>query len=136
MRPLKELTIPGRGVIRTLHSRAMQSPLAGVSDQVFRKLVRRWAPEALLFTEMVSASRLKQGHGHFKIEELSKETGPTGVQLFDHRPQPMIEAAIRAEAAPPNPLKAATIWGIDVISIFIAITAPIAAPIIIPIIIR
>ncbi|WP_320668206.1 tRNA dihydrouridine synthase DusB [Prochlorococcus sp. MIT 1307] len=93
-----ELIIPGKGRERKLHSRVLQSPLAGVSDQVFRKLVRRWAPESLLFTEMVSAQRLERGHSHYKIEELSSEKGPIGVQLFDTRPTSMVEAAIKAEA--------------------------------------
>ena len=42
-------------------------------------------------------------------------------------------AATRAEAPPPNPLKIATIWGIWVISTFMANVAPMIAPIIIPI---
>ena len=95
---LPPLTIQGRGIKRRLHSRVLQSPLAGVSDQIFRKLVRRWAPESLLFTEMVSASALKRGHGDYKVEELSQEQGPIGVQLFDHRPEAMVEAALKAEA--------------------------------------
>lgn len=77
----------------------LQSPLAGVSDRIFRQLVRRWAPEALLFTEMVNATSLELGHGRFKLEELAEEKGPVGVQLFDHRPAPMAEAARRAEAS-------------------------------------
>ncbi len=97
-KPLPLLTIQGRGITRTLNSRVLQSPLAGVSDQIFRQLVRRWAPEALLFTEMVSASGLKRGHGDYKVEELSEEPGPIGVQLFDHHPEAMVEAALRAEA--------------------------------------
>ncbi len=93
-----ELTILCKGGEKTIRSRVLQSPLAGVSDQIFRKLVRRWAPEALLFTEMVSANGLKIGHGDYKIDELSNEKGPIGVQLFDHRPEVMVEAAIKAEA--------------------------------------
>ena len=77
----------------------LQSPLAGVSDQVFRGLVRRWAPDALLFTEMVNATSLELGHGRRKVEELAEEIGPIGVQLLDHRPGVMAEAARRAEAA-------------------------------------
>ena len=96
--PLSELTISGKGVTKRLRSRVIQSPLAGVSDLIFRKLVRRWAPDALLFTEMVSASSLERGHGTSKIEDLSKEKGPIGVQLFDHRPESMVKAAIQAEA--------------------------------------
>ena len=93
------LQLPGRGVSRQLRSRVLQSPLAGVSDRVFRSLVRRWCPEALLFTEMVNATSLEMGHGRGKVEELATEEGPIGVQLFDHRPQAMAEAAKRAQDA-------------------------------------
>ncbi|MEB3351665.1 MAG: tRNA dihydrouridine synthase DusB [Cyanobacteriota bacterium] len=82
-----------------LSCRVLQSPLAGVSDRVFRSLVRRWAPDALLFTEMVNATGLELGHGRRKLEDLAEEAGPIGVQLFDHRPAAMAEAARRAEAA-------------------------------------
>ena len=97
VRPL--LTLPGRGCPRSLYSRVLQSPLAGVSDRIFRGLVRRWSAEALLFTEMVNATSLELGHGLQKVEELQREQGPIGVQLFDHRPAAMAEAARRAEAA-------------------------------------
>ena len=93
------LQLPGRGVSRQLRSRVLQSPLAGVSDRVFRRLVRRWCPDALLFTEMVNATSLEMGHGRGKVEELATEEGPIGVQLFDHRPQAMAEAAKRAQDA-------------------------------------
>ena len=93
------LTLRGHGLSRTLHSRVLQSPLAGVSDKIFRRLVRRWCPDALLFTEMVNATSLELGHGLCKVEDLAKEEGPIGVQLFDHRPQAMADAARRAEDA-------------------------------------
>ena len=93
------LLLPGRGTPRQLTCRVLQSPLAGVSDRVFRGLVRRWAPDALLFTEMVNATSLELGHGRGKVEELSEENGPIGVQLFDHRPKAMADAARRAEDA-------------------------------------
>lgn len=82
-----------------LHSKVLQSPLAGVSDRVFRRMVRRWAPNSLLFTEMVNATSLELGHGLEKVHELSHEQGPIGVQLFDHRPAAMADAAQRAEQA-------------------------------------
>jgi tRNA-dihydrouridine synthase B len=84
---------------RRLRCRVLQSPLAGVSDAIFRRLVRRWAPDALLFTEMVNATSLELGHGRRKLEDLGGESGPIGVQLFDHRPAAMADAARRAEAA-------------------------------------
>ena len=93
------LQLAGRGTPRALRCRVLQSPLAGVSDRIFRGLVRRWAPDALLFTEMVNATSLELGHGRRTVEELASESGPIGVQLFDHRPAAMAEAARRAEAA-------------------------------------
>ena len=93
------LRLAGNGSSRQLRCRVLQSPLAGVSDRIFRGLVRRWAPDALLFTEMVNATSLELGFGVQKVAELATETGPIAVQLFDHRPAAMAEAARRAEAA-------------------------------------
>jgi len=95
----RPLLLSGNGTPRSLSCRVLQSPLAGVSDRIFRSLVRRWAPDALLFTEMVNATSLELGHGTRKVEELAAEPGPIGVQLFDHRPAAMADAARRAEAA-------------------------------------
>jgi nifR3 family TIM-barrel protein len=92
------LHLSGNGIDRQLHCRVLQSPLAGVSDRIFRNLVRRWAPDALLFTEMVNATGLELGHGRSKLDDLAGESGPIAVQLFDHRPAAMAEAARRAEA--------------------------------------
>ncbi|MEX0588377.1 MAG: tRNA dihydrouridine synthase DusB [Cyanobium sp.] len=93
------LQLAGNGTPRALRCRVLQSPLAGVSDRIFRGLVRRWAPDALLFTEMVNATSLELGFGLQKVEELATEAGPIGVQLFDYRPAAMADAARRAEAA-------------------------------------
>ncbi len=93
------LRIQGRVLERHLRCRVLQSPLAGVSDRIFRQLVRRWAPDALLFTEMVNATSLELGHGRLKMDGLQEETGPIGVQLFDHHPAAMADAARRAADA-------------------------------------
>jgi tRNA-dihydrouridine synthase B len=97
--PQVPLQLSGNGTPRALRCRVLQSPLAGVSDRIFRALVRRWAPDALLFTEMLNATSLELGFGLQKVEELAEEIGPIGVQLFDYRPAAMAEAAKRAEAA-------------------------------------
>ncbi len=99
MKILPPIFLPGNGTSRSLNCPIIQSPLAGVSDQIFRNFVRRWSPNALLFTEMVNAKSLELGHGEQKVTELSKENGPIGVQLFDHRPESMVEAALKAESA-------------------------------------
>ena len=41
-----------------LKSRVLQSPLSGVTDLVFRRLVRRYAPDSMMYTEMVNATGL------------------------------------------------------------------------------
>ena len=75
----------------------MLSPLAGVTDKVFRRLVRKWAPNSLLFTEMINATSLKKGFGTQKINQIDSEEGPVGVQIFDNRPDAVSEAAKQAE---------------------------------------
>ncbi len=99
MKVLHPIFLSGNGTSRSLECTILQSPLAGVSDQIFRNFVRRWSPKALLFTEMVNAKSLELGHGEEKVNELSEESGPIGVQLFDHRPSSMIDAAIKAESS-------------------------------------
>ena len=93
------LKLKGNGISRTIKSNVIQSPLAGVTDKVFRKLVRRWAPNSLLFTEMINATSLQLGHGYKKINKLSCEDGPIGVQIFDNRPFAVAEAAKALETA-------------------------------------
>ena len=91
------IKLKGKGVSRILKSKVMLSPLAGVTDKIFRKLVRRWAPDSLLFTEMINASTLKLGYGTQKINLLQLEEGPIGVQIFDNRPFSVSYAAKKAE---------------------------------------
>ncbi|MBK8189400.1 MAG: tRNA dihydrouridine synthase DusB [Vampirovibrionales bacterium] len=40
----------------TLASRVALAPMAGVTDAAFRTLARHWAPDSLIFTEMISAN--------------------------------------------------------------------------------
>ena len=97
MKVLPPIFLSGNGTSRSLDCPIIQSPLAGVSDQIFRSFVRRWSPKALLFTEMVNATSLELGYGEEKVNELSEDSGPIGVQIFDHRPKSMVDAAIKAE---------------------------------------
>ncbi|MBW4602476.1 MAG: tRNA dihydrouridine synthase DusB [Calothrix sp. FI2-JRJ7] len=82
----------------SVNSRVLQSPLSGVTDLVFRRLVRRYAPESMLYTEMVHASRLQ----HIKeipiIMEIDPNERPVSIQLFDCRPHFLAEAAQKAVA--------------------------------------
>ncbi len=91
------LKIKGKGISRVIKSRVIQSPLAGVTDHIFRRYVRRWAPNSLLFTEMVNASSLNLGYGLKKVNQLKNEDGPVGIQLFDNNLFSIREAALESE---------------------------------------
>ncbi|MEB3212534.1 MAG: tRNA dihydrouridine synthase DusB [Leptolyngbyaceae bacterium] len=79
-----------------LHSRVLQSPLSGVTDLVFRRLVRRYAPESMMYTEMVSASELHHLRSLPHIMDVDPDERPISIQLFDCRPDFMAEAAQKA----------------------------------------
>ncbi|MEH1925268.1 tRNA dihydrouridine synthase DusB [Nostoc sp.] len=79
-------------------SRVLQSPLSGVTDMVFRRIVRRYAPDSMMYTEMVNATGLHYVKQLPKIMEVDPNERPISVQLFDCRPDFLAEAAIKAVA--------------------------------------
>lgn len=81
-----------------VRSRVLQSPLSGVTDLVFRRLVRRYAPESMMYTEMVHASSLQHVRELPKIMEIDPDERPISIQLFDCRPDFLGDAARKAEA--------------------------------------
>ncbi|MDJ0556800.1 MAG: tRNA dihydrouridine synthase DusB [Microcoleaceae cyanobacterium MO_207.B10] len=74
-------------------SRVLQSPLSGVTDLVFRRLVRRYAPESMMYTEMVNATGLHYVKELPQIMEVDNNERPISIQLFDCRPDFLAEAA-------------------------------------------
>lgn len=80
----------------TLKSRVYVPPMAGVTDLVFRDIVRRVDPHCLLSTEMVS-SRSLQYRPESRIMDLSESEHPIGIQIFGHEPDCMASAAQLAE---------------------------------------
>jgi len=81
-----------------VNSRVLQSPLSGVTDLVFRRLVRRYAPDSMMYTEMVNATGLHYVKELPKIMEIDKSERPISIQLFDCRPDFLAEAAVMAVA--------------------------------------
>jgi tRNA-dihydrouridine synthase B len=79
-----------------VHSRVLQSPLSGVTDLVFRRLVRRYAPVSMMYTEMVSATEIHHLQALPKLMEIAADEQPVSIQLFDCRPDFMAEAARKA----------------------------------------
>jgi len=74
-------------------SRVLQSPLSGVTDLVFRRLVRRYAPDSMMYTEMVNATGLHYVRQLPKLMEVDPNERPISIQLFDCRPDFLAEAA-------------------------------------------
>ncbi|WP_448560563.1 tRNA dihydrouridine synthase DusB [Trichothermofontia sp.] len=82
----------------TVNSRVLQAPLSGVTDLVFRRLVRRYAPDSMMYTEMVSAKELCQVRHLPKIMDVDPQERPISIQLFDCRPDFLAAAAQKAVA--------------------------------------
>lgn len=76
-----------------VQSRVLQSPLSGVTDLVFRRLVRRYAPQSMMYTEMVQASSLQHLQEVPQIMDVDPDEHPISIQLFDCRPDFLGEAA-------------------------------------------
>nr|WP_290228288.1 tRNA dihydrouridine synthase DusB [Trichocoleus desertorum] len=81
-----------------VNSRVLQAPLSGVTDLVFRRLVRRYSPDSMMYTEMVQASGLCHVKHLPKIMEIDPNERPISIQLFDCRPDFLAEAARMAVA--------------------------------------
>lgn len=92
------LTTPLKIGAFAVKSRVLQSPLSGVTDLVFRRLVRRYAPESMMYTEMVNATGLHYVKELPKIMEVDPQERPISIQLFDCRPDFLAEAAVMAVA--------------------------------------
>jgi len=80
----------------TVASRVLQSPLSGVTDKVFRRLVRRYAPDSMMYTEMVSAAELHHLRKIPLLMDIDPDERPISIQLFDRRPTFLAEAAKKA----------------------------------------
>lgn len=73
------------------------APMAGITDSVFRRLVRSMGC-GLLFTEMVSAKGLLfQGEKTKRLLSFKEEERPIGVQIFGHSPHEMARGAALIE---------------------------------------
>ncbi|EDX86401.1 putative TIM-barrel protein, nifR3 family [Synechococcus sp. PCC 7335] len=79
-----------------VHSRVLQSPLSGVTDKVFRRLVRRYAPQSMMYTEMVSAAELHHLQRLPILMDIDPDERPISIQLFDRRPDFLATAACKA----------------------------------------
>lgn len=85
----------------TLKSRVYVPPMAGVTDMVFRSVVRQVDQECLLATEMVS-SRALMMRPETRLMDIAEGERPIGIQIFGHEPDVMAQAAQMAQAKGAN----------------------------------
>ncbi len=85
---------PHSGQGFTLASRVVLAPMAGVTDVVFRALVRRFSPKALICTEMISSNALVYSkRWNAPILAMQATDEPIAYQLAAHRVEVLVEAA-------------------------------------------
>ena len=72
--------------------KVIQAPLAGISDIVYRNLIRRYGSKCLLSTEMLSSEALKNVPNP-KIADFKEEEYPLSFQIVGHKPDLMVKAA-------------------------------------------
>lgn len=75
-----------------IQSKVSLAPMAGITDYVLRSLVRKYAPDALLTTEMISSEFLAQ-NVRTEITKLDDTHHPIVYQINGHKPHLMRGAA-------------------------------------------
>lgn len=75
-----------------IQSRVSLAPMAGITDYVLRSLVRKYAPDALLTTEMISSEFLAQ-NVRTEITKLDDTHHPIVYQINGHKPHLMNKAS-------------------------------------------
>lgn len=75
-------------VSHLIQSKVSLAPMAGITDYVLRSLVRKYAPDALLTTEMISSEFLAQ-NVQTEITKLDDNHHPISYQICGHKPHLM-----------------------------------------------
>ena len=71
------------------------APMAGITDMPLRQLIRKFSPNCLLTTEMISSEMLMQNRPdeHEKIMCYCENEYPLAFQISGHKPFMMAKAA-------------------------------------------
>lgn len=75
-------------VSELIKSKVSLAPMAGITDYVLRSLVRKYSPDALLTTEMISSEFLAQ-NVETEITKLDNNHHPIVYQICGHKPHLM-----------------------------------------------
>lgn len=81
----------------TINSRAVLAPMAGVTDLPFRTMVRKWAKESLVFTEMLHAEVFINRETTEFIAQISPVDQPIAFQFAGNDPLILAKAAEKAQ---------------------------------------
>jgi tRNA-dihydrouridine synthase B len=83
-------------VLKLIKSRVSLAPMAGITDYVLRSLIRKYSPNALLTTEMISSEYLAQtlnGRSGVEILKRDENHSPISYQISGHKPFMMRQAS-------------------------------------------
>ena len=83
-------------VKQLIQSRVSLAPMAGITDYVLRSLVRKYSPNCLLTTEMISSEFLAQtlnGRSGTEIFKRAENHSPISYQISGHKPELMNKSA-------------------------------------------
>lgn len=68
------------------------APMAGITDLIFRQIVRTYNPDILLTSEMISSEALKNNK-NCNVIDSDKYQNPVSFQISGHKPDVMLHAA-------------------------------------------
>ena len=78
------------------------APMEDVTDPSFRYMCKRFGAD-MVYTEFISSDGLvRDAAKSLKKLEIDPAERPVGIQIYGHLIEPMVEAALRAEAAGPD----------------------------------
>ncbi|WP_295991246.1 tRNA dihydrouridine synthase DusB [uncultured Alistipes sp.] len=78
------------------------APMEDVTDPSFRYMCKRFGAD-MVYTEFISSDGLvRDAAKSLKKLEIDPAERPVGIQIYGHLVEPMVEAALRAEAAGPD----------------------------------
>lgn len=83
-------------VLNLIKSKVSLAPMAGITDYVLRSMVRKYSPNCLLTTEMISSEFLAQtlkGRSGTEILKRDENHSPISYQISGHKPDLMKLAA-------------------------------------------
>ena len=83
-------------VTQLIQSHVSLAPMAGITDYVLRSLVRKYSPNCLLTTEMISSEYLAQtlnGRTGTEILKRDENHSPVSYQISGHKPHMMRQAS-------------------------------------------